>query len=83
MDFTRFDRHENMSGETRGKIMNIISEIPRGNDELKNSMYGLFDGYLYDDTLEISKNLSNELQSKIKEVIDEVSNYPVVVYEEY
>jgi hypothetical protein len=82
MDFTRFDRQENMSGETRTKIMDIISDIPSGNFTLKNSMYGLFDGYLYDDSLERSKKLDKDLQVKIKEVIDEVSKYPKVVYEE-
>ena len=48
MSYTRFDRHAHMSGETRRKILDIISDIPSGHFTLKNSMYGLFDGYLYD-----------------------------------
>ena len=82
MSYTRFDRHAHMSGETRRKILDIISDIPSGHFTLKNSMYGLFDGYLYDDSLERSKKLKKDLRKKIKEVIDEVSKYPVEVYED-
>jgi hypothetical protein len=40
MSYIRFDRHANMSGEVRGEILNLISDV-EGFD-LTNMLYGLF-----------------------------------------
>ena len=51
---TRFDRHENMDSETRREIMDLIIKFKLsefGDFDLVNSLYGLFDGYFYEDTL--------------------------------
>ncbi len=51
---TRFDRHENMNSETREEIMDLIIKTKLsefGDFDLVNSLYGLFDGYFYEDTL--------------------------------
>ena len=42
-----FDRHEIYSTEMMNMNMDLIAESKRNNNGLTNSLYGLFDGYLY------------------------------------
>jgi ribosomal protein L6P/L9E len=79
--FTTFDRHAHMSSETRGDIMNILKGISTGfsNDmHLSNMLYGLFDGYLYEDIISESNRIGIEerIKIQIKEVVGVVSTYP-------
>jgi hypothetical protein len=81
MNFTTFDRHAHMSSETRGDIMNILRETSTSlyNDRhLTNMLYGLFDGYLYEDIVTESKRIGIEeaVKRQIEEVVDVVSAYP-------
>jgi hypothetical protein len=81
MNFTTFDRHAHMSSETRGDIMNILRETSTSlyNDRhLTNMLYGLFDGYLYEDIISESNRIGIEeaVKRQIEEVLDVVSAYP-------
>ena len=79
--FTMFDRHAHMSSETQGDIMNILKETctSLSNDRhLSNMLYGLFDGYLYEDIVTESNRIGIEeaVKRQIEEVVDVVSTYP-------
>lgn len=79
--FTMFDRHAHMSSETLGDIMNALRETGASlcNDRhLSNMLYGLFDGYLYDDIVTESNRIGIEdgIKSQIEKIIGVVSTYP-------
>ena len=80
---TRFDRHENMDSETRGEIMDLIIKFKLsefGDFDLVNSLYGLFDGYFYEDTLKKHQKVIEvedvTLGIRLANVIKEVGSYP-------
>lgn len=79
----RFDRHENMDSETRGEIMDLIIKTKLsefGDFDLVNSLYGLFDGYFYEDTLKKHQKVIEvedvTLGIRLANVIKEVGSYP-------
>ena len=80
MSYTRFNRHESMKSETLSEIMNIIREVTLSKSEnsfsLQNMMYGLFDGYLYEDIQLYALELSTELCSRVMKVYDICKRYP-------
>jgi len=77
MSYIRFDRHTNMSSETRQEILDIIGEVDFNTGfDLMNMLYGLFDGYLYDDLLSVTKNADNTLYNRVKRVVSTVKKYP-------
>ena len=80
MSYSRFDRHEHMSSETRREVLDIIMEIGYGENTfmLTNSMYGLFDGYLYDELIQYADEvtMSKELYRRILRVFNTVCQYP-------
>ena len=80
MSYSRFDRHEHMSSETRREVLDIIMEIGYGENTfmLTNSMYGLFDGYLYDELIQYADEvtMSKELYRRILKVFNTVCKYP-------
>ena len=80
---TRFDRHENMDSETRREIMDLIIKFKLsefGDFDLVNSLYGLFDGYFYEDTLKKHQKVIEvedvTLGIRLANVIKEVGSYP-------
>ncbi len=80
---TRFDRHENMNSETREEIMDLIIKTKLsefGDFDLVNSLYGLFDGYFYEDTLKkhqkVIESKDITLGIRLANVIKEVGSYP-------
>lgn len=89
-NYTNFNRHENMNSKTRSEILKITSDLIFYKDhfEIMNSMYGLFDGYLYLDVpklvenLEVKKNEykeftnAEEMKSRILKVWNECASYP-------
>lgn len=80
MSYIRFDRHTNMSSETRQEILDILKEVNfRTGIDLMNMLYGLFDGYLYDDLLEVAKgaNVDKALYNRIKNVVSVIKNYKI------
>lgn len=79
----RFDRHENMDSETREEIMDLIIKTKLskfGDFDLVNSLYGLFDGYFYEDTLKKHQKVIEvediTLGIRLANVIKEVGSYP-------
>jgi hypothetical protein len=64
--------------------MDIISEIGHGDNtfHLTNSLYGLFDGYLYDELVQYADEvtMSRDLYRRILGVFSVVSKYPKLQY---
>ena len=78
MSFIRFNRHANMTSETRGEIMDILKEVDFNTGfDLMNMLYGLFDGYLYDDLLEVARGakIDKALYNRIENVVSVIKNY--------
>jgi len=75
MSYTRFNRHESMDSETRREIMDLISEIRSHSSKLTNMMYGLFDGYLYDEMQIEGLKLPTELAERVMKVYFTCSRY--------
>ena len=84
----RFNRHELFSTEDTSEVNDIIRELmfisidndlsddDRYND-LENKLYGLFDGYLYDDVLTTAASIPQiplELCKRIEVIVDKVVN---------
>ena len=69
-----------MSSETRREILDIIMDIGYGEGTflLTNSMYGLFDGYLYDELIQYADEvtMSKDLYRRILKVFNTVCQYP-------
>jgi hypothetical protein len=69
-----------MTSETRGEIMDILKEVDFNTGfDLMNMLYGLFDGYLYDDLLEVARgaNVDTALYNRIKNVVSVIKNYKI------
>ena len=78
MSYIKFDRHSNMSSTTRGEILDIIGEVDYNTGfDLMNMLYGLFDGYLYDDLLEVAKGakIDKALYNRVENVVSVIKNY--------
>ena len=78
MSYIRFDRHTNMTSTTRGEILDIIKEVDFNTGfDLMNMLYGLFDGYLYDDLLEVARGakVDNVLYNRVENVVSVIKNY--------
>lgn len=78
MSYIRFDRHANMTSTTRREIMDILKEVDFNTGfDLMNMLYGLFDGYLYDDLLEVARGakVDKALYNRIENVVSVIKNY--------
>jgi hypothetical protein len=67
-----------MSSETRNEILDIIGEVDYNTGfDLMNMLYGLFDGYLYDDLLEVAKGakIDKALYNRVENVVTVIKNY--------
>ena len=80
MSYIKFDRHANMSSETRREILDIIGEVDFNTGfDLINMLYGLFDGYLYDDLLPVvTKHPDQILYNRVKKVVLTIKKYPKI-----
>lgn len=89
MEIRRFNRHENMSSETRGLILETINELtlcPLGHSTfiVENWLYGAFDGYDYSEYAIVSNELSSitevdsALGAKIAEIFNLIKTYPTL-----
>ena len=79
MSYTTFDRHEEMSSETRSEIMELLNQVKYSSGfELTNMIYGLFDGYLYDRILTLGSNeLDKVTYGKLESIVSTIKQYPV------
>ena len=78
MSYIKFDRHSNMTSTTRGEIMDILKQVDFNTGfDLMNMLYGLFDGYLYDDLLEVARGakIDKALYNRIENVVSVIKNY--------
>jgi len=78
MSYIKFDRHANMTPTTLGEIMDIIKEVDFNTGfYLMNMLYGLYDGYLYDDLLEVARDakVDKALYKRIENVVSVIKNY--------
>jgi hypothetical protein len=67
-----------MTSTTRGEIMDILKEVDFNTGfDLMNMLYGLFDGYLYDDLLEVARGakIDKALYNRIENVVSVIKNY--------
>jgi hypothetical protein len=67
-----------MTSTTRGEIMDILKEVDFNTGfDLMNMLYGLFDGYLYDDLLEVARGakVDKALYNRIENVVTVIKNY--------
>lgn len=83
MTYTRFDRHENMSGATRSEILSLIKKVSNLKndqiaDQLQNMLFGLFDGYLYDDIQLLALQLPTDLGASVIKMYDICNRYPKI-----
>jgi len=80
MSYIRFDRHANMNVETLREIGNIINQaFMDASFDLSNMLYGLYDGYLYDDLLSVAqKELNTTEYTRVKKVVSIVKKYPKI-----
>lgn len=77
MNYIQFDRHESMISETRKEILSLIGESSEYN--LTNMLYGLFDGYLYNDILEVAQSEFGEsTMDRLESVVETVKSYPTL-----
>jgi hypothetical protein len=78
MSYVRFDRHAEMSSETRGQIMDLLGNVRfDGGFELTNMIYGLFDGYLYDEILTIGREqLHDVVFTQLESIVSTIKQYP-------
>ncbi len=78
MGYIKFDRHANMSVETLREIGDIIGEVDFNTGfDLMNMLYGLYDGFLCDDLLEVARGakINKALYNRIKNVVSVIKNY--------
>jgi hypothetical protein len=67
-----------MTPTTLGEIMDIIKEVDFNTGfDLMNMLYGLYDGYLYDDLLEVARGvkIDKALYNRIENVVSVIKNY--------
>ena len=89
MAYYRFNRHELFTQEDRTEVLVLIKEVETiayFNDssryegvygELTNMLFGLFDGYLYDNVLTTAVSipqLSMDVISRIEAIVDKCTN---------
>lgn len=83
MNYSIFNRHECMIEDTRYEIISIIKEISYSDEiedslsfNLQNLLYGLFDGYLYEDLQIMALQLQTKLASRVTRIFDTCNQYP-------
>jgi hypothetical protein len=69
-----------MNVETLREIGNIINQaFMDASFDLSNMLYGLYDGYLYDDLLSVAqKELNTTEYTRVKKVVSIVKKYPKI-----
>jgi len=82
MSYSLFNRHTNMSFDTLKQIGSFISHIEINYDwnntfHLLNMLYGLYDGYFYDELVPTASGfLTNEEFVRLAEIVNVVEEYP-------
>lgn len=85
MKVLRFNRHKLFSAEDVSKVMKLSRKVENHNFEvgksgfclLNNNLFGMFDGFLYESTLELAENYPTELRTDIVELYNEIHSHIV------
>ena len=83
MSHYRFNRHELFTPEDTSEVMNIIRDVRDLSmdvdddrlDGLTNMLYGMFDGYLYDNVITTAVSvpqLSMDVIRRIESIVDKI-----------
>jgi len=82
--FTRFNRHESMNSETLSEVMDIKKalwvrgeDIKFNTDTLENWLFGLMDGYLYENLILEAQKLPVDLYERLTGVYFTCKDYPI------
>jgi|TARA_B110000908_G_scaffold100184_1_gene118228 hypothetical protein len=69
-----FDRHECFTSEMMTMTHNCIVKLKRNNRSLENKLYGLYDGYLYNDLLPnaIELGVDKKIEDDIRSLVEAV-----------
>ena len=73
-----FDRHEIYSDDMMKLNMDLIAESKRNNNGLTNSLYGLFDGYLYNS---IKESNDPKIQKLVMMIEKEIAKSKIQISE--
>jgi hypothetical protein len=77
-NYINFDRHEVYTKEMLDLNMDLISVAALQTDKITNSLYGLFDGYLYNSLRDVeylkSQNVSEDGIKLIQSLISLIDN---------
>jgi hypothetical protein len=77
-NYINFDRHEIYTNEMLDLNMDLISVASLQTDKITNSLYGLFDGYLYNSLRDVeylkSQNVSEAGIKLIQALISLIDN---------
>ncbi len=69
-DYVRFDRHTILNAEDLTLILALTST---SNPELENYLFGLFDGYLYDNLLDLAEEHLNAQENEaLKKLVSKI-----------
>ena len=71
MDYFKFNRHKVMTAEQRADILMILNRNFRMDFSLRNEIYGLFDGYFYQDIVTktiTDSNISSEDKTTLTKI---------------
>lgn len=82
MIYTRFNRHESMSEDTLSEILSIIKDVSLSKEieenlahKIENMLYGLFDGYLYEELQLLALKLPTVFAQRIMRIFDICNRY--------
>ncbi len=84
MSYSLFNRHTNMSFDTLKQIGSFISHVEINYDwkntfDLLNMLYGLYDGYFYDELVPTAKSILNDEEfNQLESIIQPIYNYPKI-----
>ena len=84
MSYSLFNRHTNMSFDTLKSIGSFITHIQINHNwenafTLLNMLYGLYDGYFYDELVPTAKAILNEEEfNQLEGIIQPIYNYPKI-----
>jgi hypothetical protein len=84
MSYSLFNRHTNMSFDTLKSIGSFITHVQINHNwenafTLLNMLYGLYDGYFYDELVPTAKTILNQEEfNQLEGIIQPIYNYPKI-----
>lgn len=83
MKVLKFNRHELFNAEMTQQVMKLSRRVEDHNFEvgklgfclLNNNLFGMFDGFLYESTLELAERYPIELRNEIVELYNKIHSH--------